>query len=142
MIKPGEIALLIPALTITTCRLPDGVKAYYYPEIDTIVLDDRLTEAEKRCTLMHELVHRRLQDDGDLPDHLDLVQEKRCREATARELIDIFDLADALVWSTAETEQAEHLCVDIETLQDRMRYLNRDEEGYLRLVRARLEGAA
>lgn len=142
MISPGEIALRIPALTITTCRLPDGVKAYYYPEIDTIVLDDRLSEAEKRCTLMHELVHRRMQDDGDLPDHLDVVQEKRCREETARQLIDIFDLADALVWSNDPHEQAEHLFVDLETLADRKHYLNRDEEGYIRLVRARLEGAA
>lgn len=144
MIDPGAIALKIPSLTITTALLPDGVKAYYYPAIDTIVLDERLSNAEKRCALMHELVHRAMQDDCDLPDHLDIAQERRCREHTARMLIDIFDLGDALSWSEDLHEQAEHLVVDVETLTDRLdpRALTEDEAGYLRLVRARNEGAA
>lgn len=144
MIDPGALALRIPSLTITTALLPDGVNAYYYPEIDTIVLDERLSNAAKRCALMHELVHRAMQDDGDLPEHLDLVQERRCRAATARALIDIFDLGDALAWSDDRAEIAEHLVVDVETLDDRLdhRNLTRDETGYLRLVRARVEGAA
>jgi Zn-dependent peptidase ImmA (M78 family) len=144
LIDPGALALRLPSLTITTALLPDGVKAYYYPEIDTIVLDERLSNAEKRCALMHELVHRAMQDDGDLPEHLDLVQERRCRAVTARSLIDIFDLGDALQWSDDPHELAEHLVVDIETLNDRLdsRNLTADEAGYLRLVRGRREGAA
>lgn len=144
MISPGDIALRMETLTITTQLLPDGVKAYYYPEIDCIVLDERLTDAEKRCSLMHELVHRAMQDEGDLPEHFDGKQEWRCRAATARELIDIFDLGDAYQWSDDLHEIAEHLDVDIDTLNDRLnpRNLNPDEAGYLRLVRARREGAA
>jgi Zn-dependent peptidase ImmA (M78 family) len=144
VIDPGALALRIPSLSITTALLPDGVKAYYYPEIDTIVLDERLSNAEKRCALMHELVHRALQDDGDLPDHLDLLQERRCREITARQLIDVFDLGNALQWSDDLHEIAEHLVVDLDTLNDRLdpRNLSGDEAGYLRLVRARREGAA
>lgn len=144
MIDPGALALRIPSLTITTALLPDGVKAYYYPEIDTIVLDERLSNAEKRCALMHELVHRALQDDGDLPAHLDLVQERRCRALTARALVDIFDLGEAMQWSEDLHEIADHLVVDVETVEDRLdpRNLNSDEAGYLRLVRARVEGAA
>jgi Zn-dependent peptidase ImmA (M78 family) len=144
VIDPGALALRIPSLTITTALLPDGVKAYYYPDIDTIVLDEQLSNAEKRCALMHELVHRAVQDDGDLPSHFDLVQERRCRTLTAQALIDIFDLGDALQWSDDLHEIAEHLVVDLDTLNDRLdpRNLTPDEAGYLRLVRARREGAA
>jgi Zn-dependent peptidase ImmA (M78 family) len=142
VIDPGEIALRMPSLTITVSRLPDGVSAYYYPELDTIVLDDRLSEAGKRCTLMHELVHRALQDDGDLPDRYDVQQERRCRHMTARALIDIFDLGEAVQWGEDRHEQAEHLVVDLETLADRYEAMTADEAAYLRLVRARTEGAA
>jgi Zn-dependent peptidase ImmA (M78 family) len=144
VINPGAIALRIPSLTITTARLPDGVKAYYFPEIDTIVLDERLSNAEKRCALMHELVHRAMRDDCGLPDHLDTTQERRCREHTARLLIDIFDLGDVLRWTDSVAEMAEHLVVDEEIVTDRLdpRCLTDDEAAYLRLVRARNEGAA
>jgi hypothetical protein len=144
VINPGAIALRMHGLTITTALLPDGVKAYYYPEIDTIVLDARLSEAEKRCALMHELVHRALRDEDGLPEHFDRMQERRCREITARLLIDIFDLGDALCWSDDPHEIADHLVVDTSTLDDRLdpQSLTLDEAGYLRLVRARAEGAA
>jgi hypothetical protein len=144
VINPGDLALRIPSLTITTALLPDGVKAYYYPEIDTIVLDEQLSNAGKRCALMHELVHRALQDEGDLPEHLDLLQERRCRAITAGALIDILDLGDALQWSDDGHEIADHLVVDLDTLNDRLdpRNLTDDEAGYLRLVRSRREGAA
>lgn len=142
MIDPGALALLIPSLTICTERLPDGMRACYYPAIDTVVLDDRLTAAEKRCSLMHELVHRALEDDPDLPDHLDALQERRCRAETARLLIDVFDLGDAMQWSTDPHEISDHLVVDLETLQDRLDHLTPDEGAYLRLVRERTEGAA
>lgn len=140
MIDPGELALRIPSLTITTALLPDGVKAYYYPEIDTIVLDERLSEAEKRCAVMHELVHRQLEH--DLPEGFDKWQEKRCREITARALINIYDYGDAVMWSDDPVEQAEHLVVDPDTLEDRKNALTADEDGYLRALRARAEGAA
>lgn len=140
MIDPGALALQIPSLTITTALLPDGVDAYYYPEIDTVVLDQRLTEAGKRCALMHELVHRQLAD--DLPTGFDRWQEKRCRDITARALINIVDLGDAVMWSVEVEEQAEHLHVNTDTLLDRLRYLTPDEEGYLRALRARADGAA
>lgn len=140
MIDPGSIALRIPSLTITTALLPDGVKAYYYPEIDTIVLDERLSMAEKRVAVMHELVHRQMQD--DLPHGFDRWQEKRCRDITARALINIYDYGDAVMWSDDPHEQAEHLVVDPETLEDRKAGLTPDEDGYLRALRARAEGAA
>lgn len=144
MIDPGRIALAMETLTITTALLPDGELAYYYPDIDTIVLDERLSQAQKRCTLMHELVHRMLQDDGDLPAEYDARQERRCRAMTARLLIDIFELGEALQWSDDPHELADHLVADVETVTDRLdpRNLTDDEAGYLRLVRARNEGAA
>lgn len=144
MIDPGAIALRLHSLTITTAQLPDGVKAFYYPEIDTIVLDRRLSQAAKRSTVMHELVHRALRDEGDLPEQYDARQERRCRDITARLLIDIFDLGEALQWSELPCEIAEHLVVDEETVDDRLDplLLTGDEAAYLRLVRARVEGAA
>lgn len=141
MIDPGALALQIPSLTITTALLPDGVKAYYYPEIDTVVLDERLTEAEKRCALMHELIHRQLEHD-EAHGRLDRLQEKRCRAITAAALISILDLGDAVRWSEHLDEQAEHLHVDVDTLTDRLDNLSIDEQGYLRALRARADGAA
>lgn len=140
MIDPGALALRLPSLTITTALLPDGVNAYYYPDLDTIVLDERLTEAGKRCALMHELIHRQLED--DMPAGMDRWQEKRCRAITAATLINIIDLGDAVRWSEDIDEQADHLHVDRDTLLDRLTNLTVDEAGYLRAVRARAEGVA
>ena len=131
MLDPYKLAAAAPHMTITTHRLDDGTKGLWFPDHDTIVLDDRLTQAERRCTLMHELVHRARRDDPCLPPHLAEKQERACRERTARLLIRLDDLIDALLWDQQPRALADALWVDEETLQDRLSTLRPDEQDYI-----------
>lgn len=122
-----------PNVKLRIQRLPDGEMGRWIPGASTIVIDDRLTQAERRCTVMHELVHRLHEDLPDLPEHLLKQQERACEMRTAQFLIDLDDLLDALLWcySEHEDELADHLWVDVSTLQDRIRYLTTAEKTYL-----------
>lgn len=82
-----------------------------------------LTQAERRCTLTHELVHR---ERGPVPvDPLDATREERIvDEIAARRLITFDALTDGLRWSRQPRELAEHLWVDEPTLQTRMNTLD------------------
>lgn len=81
-------------------ELPAGA-GWWLPDVLGIVLDRRLTQVERRCTLAHELRHV---DNGDEqiahigPDGPRLArrQETRADRQAARLLIDLRALADAL----------------------------------------------
>lgn len=120
-----------PIVRLEVGRLPDDEMGRWIPELDMIVLDDRLTQVERRCTLAHEMLHRYNDDSPDLPEHLLLLQERQCRERTARLLIRLQDLADALLWSAQDNELAEVLWVDVPTLRDRLDTLHEDEKAYI-----------
>lgn len=70
-----------PELTVGSELLDDGLCGVYDRESDVILIDRRMTYTRKRCTLVHELVHRAHGDD----DH---TREHRCRMQTAGLLID------------------------------------------------------
>ena len=78
-----------------------------------------LTQAERRCTLTHELVHV---ERGVLPLRgLAAVREERVvDEISARRLITLAALVDGLRWTRELRELADHLWVDEPTLQTRM----------------------
>lgn len=78
-----------------------------------------LTQAERRCTLTHELVHR---ERGPAPaDCAAAAREERIvDEITARRLISVPALVDGLRWTRQPRELAEHLWVDEPTLRTRM----------------------
>lgn len=82
-----------------------------------------LTQAERRCTLTHELVHR---ERGPVPrDPAGAAREERVvDEIAARRLITLPALTDGLRWSRHPRELAEHLWVDEPTLQTRMATLD------------------
>lgn len=61
----------------------------------TITLHPLLTQAERRSTLAHELVHL---ERGPAPPHLTAREELLVEEIAARRLVDLDDLADAIVW--------------------------------------------
>jgi Zn-dependent peptidase ImmA (M78 family) len=130
---PYEWLARSPAATLEISRLPDDEMGCWIPEQDTIILDDRLSQTERRCTLVHELVHRLHQDDPDLPPELAHFQEEACKAQAARLLIPMPALLDALLWSWAqrEAEMADHLWVDVDTLRDRMKHLTNDERKFL-----------
>ncbi len=98
---------------------------------DGIEIDGTSNQAERRCTLTHEIVHL---ERGPVPDdpHLALKEERIVECITARRLITIEKLVDALVWSRrVDHETAEELWVDLPTLQHRIRDLTEGERRYI-----------
>jgi hypothetical protein len=123
--------------------LPEHEMGRWIPGANAIVLDRGLSQAERRCTLVHELVHRMHGDDPDLPPDLLAAQERECEKRTAKLLIPLAKLLDALLWCHEEHEEelAEILWVDVPTLRDRIRHLTEKERGFMlrRLAQSRNE---
>lgn len=91
-----------------------------------IWLDNRLTQAEKRSTLAHELGHL---ERGSLCDSTgDAIEERSVEEWAARQLIDARALARALRWSCRIDDIAEELWVDEHLVRARLRGLTDDEQ--------------
>ncbi|PZQ46418.1 MAG: hypothetical protein DI570_26980 [Phenylobacterium zucineum] len=97
----------------------------------TVTLDSRMLQAERRCTLAHEVEHIRL---GPAPADAVLAarEEAAIDRAVARKLIGIGELADALAWTSSPAEAAQELWVDEDTLAARLRHLHPAEVHYLR----------
>lgn len=88
-----------------------------------IWLSRALTQAERRCTLTHELVHR---ERGPVPgDPAGAEREERIvDEIASRRLITPTALIDGLRWTRNPAELANHLWVDEPTLKTRMATLD------------------
>lgn len=108
--------------------LPDAL-GYWDPASRTIVLDRNQTQAERRCTLAHELEHLERGDEN--VEHVSPVlaarQEIAACTRAARRLIPLDDLIEALLWSQDEQELAEELNVDEDTIRVRLLTLSEAE---------------
>ena len=82
----------------------------------TIWLHRGLTQAERRCTLTHELLH------VEMPD----ADENAVERETARRLITLNQLVDAFCWlrHASTPDLADHLWVDQQTAWVRMKHLD------------------
>lgn len=116
---------------IAWAHLPGDVVGLTHHDARVIVLDRRLTQAERRSTLAHELEHVRR---GPVPADPVLAarEEEAVNRAAARQLIDIVWLGEALAWTTSLDEVADELWVDRPTLEARLRSLHPSEIHYLR----------
>lgn len=110
----------------------DGALGWYYVERDEIVLDDRQTQAERRSTLAHELVHAERRDEPCGSLVLDARQESVVSQLAARRLIPIRALGEALAWSDCIDEIADELWVDRFTVRVRLEHLHPAERAYLK----------
>ena len=124
-----------PDVTMAVTRLPAG-RAWWLPEDRAIVLDDRLTQAERRSALAHELEHLAAGDthcDPTVPGagRIGRRRETAADRSAAVRLITLDELADALVWSLDYVEVAEHLHVDQRTVRARIRGLSADDKQYI-----------
>ncbi len=118
-------------ITLIRAHLPAGERGRLYPDHDAIVLDKRLSQAEARCTLTHELVHLR-RGDGECSDPVASgKQERRCEDEAARLLIPLDRLAAALLWGREPEEIADELWVDLDTLKARVASLTQEEKDYI-----------
>jgi hypothetical protein len=132
---PWAVAQGMPELTVAVTRLPAG-HAWWLPDVNGIALDDRLTQAERRAALAHELEHAVAGDTcllGQGPDseRLHRRRERRTDERAARRLIDLDQLADALAWCLGVDELADQLHVDERTVRARIRCLTEAEKTYI-----------
>lgn len=110
----------------------DGALGWFYVDTDEIVLDARQTQAERRSTLTHELVHAERRDGPCGSVVLDARQERTVSQVAARRLIPLRALGEALRWSRDPDEVAEELWVDVDTLRVRMAHLHPAERAYLK----------
>lgn len=103
----------------------------YDPDTGVIWLSVGLTQAERRSTLAHELIHAERGDEPCCSDWHDGKQERHVDELAARQLIRLDRLADALRWSVDEHELAEELWVDAATVRTRLDRLLPGEKDYI-----------
>jgi IrrE N-terminal-like domain len=111
----------------------DGALGWFYVDRDEIVMDSRQTQAQRRSTLAHELVHAERGDEPCGSPVLDLRQEDVVSKAAARRLIpDIRALGEVLAWAYDVHEAADELWVDPWTVRVRLDHLHPSERAYLR----------
>lgn len=120
-------------LRIVFRKLPgDLMGVYFHGPSRVIALDSRLTQAERRCTLAHELVHLERGDDGRCAsDWHESKQEALVHQIAARRLISAPDLAMALLLHEHVADQADELWVDELTLRARLAGLSTAERDEL-----------
>ncbi|MFC2623676.1 MAG: ImmA/IrrE family metallo-endopeptidase [Propionibacterium acidifaciens] len=104
---------------VEQAALPSGQSGRVDWARRVVTVDCRLSAAQRRCTLAHELVHV---ERGPVPaDPWLAAREEAAVEAeAARRLIGIDALADALAWSSQPAEIADELGVDVQTLMVRV----------------------
>lgn len=120
-----------PDVVVRTCPLPGDLLGLWDEATRTVWLHDDLTSAERRSTLVHELVHA---ERGDVPcgdDALDARQEARVEREAARRLLPIDVLADVVTWAVDPHEAAAELDVDVDVLTARLSSLTRAEQELL-----------
>lgn len=103
----------------------------------TISLRRGLTQVERRCTLTHELRH--VVRGPFYSNYIDR-EERVVEQESARLLIDIRALGEALAWAHCLDEAADELWVDRPTLEARLRHLHPSERAYLTRRLSGLEG--
>lgn len=95
-----------------------------------ISLRTDLTWAERRCTVLHEVLHAERGPvlEGVLAEREELV----VRRMTCRLLLpDVKPIGEALAWALSPEECADELMVDVGVLRDRLRWLHPAERHYL-----------
>ena len=129
------------ALPHITLRWAVGEERGSFDGHRTITLHPLLTQAERRSTLAHELVHF---ERGPTLPHLTAREEALVEEIASRRLVDLDDLADAIVWHDghAHDDMADDLWVDRAMLLARIRSLDPEERAYIEAIVARREGSA
>jgi Zn-dependent peptidase ImmA (M78 family) len=114
----------LPDVVVGVVRLPRG-RGWWMRGQRVILLDDRLTQAERRAVCAHEVEHALSDDDGCTCGPK---AERRVRLLAARKLIPLDALVEALRWSRDESELADELWVDVDTVRTRLAGLTPAEQ--------------
>lgn len=93
-----------------------------------IILDITLSDRLARCVLSHEVIHA---ERGPSPRWAMAREEEIVSRESARRLIPLEQLGEALAWTLCADEAAEELWIDRPTLLARLRSLTPAERAYL-----------
>ena len=107
--------------------LPGGALGITRWSDRTIWLMPNLTQVQRRCVLEHERQHILRGPAGQGDD-----EERAVEISTARALITLDDLVDAVRWSTHLREVADHCWVTLDVLSCRVRHMHPAERAVLR----------
>lgn len=89
-----------------------------------------MTQAERRSTICHEVVHL---ERGPAPKGYGRQDELAVSKEAARRLIpNVRALGEALAWACCPEEAADELWVDVGTLRTRLNHLHPAERAYLK----------
>jgi hypothetical protein len=119
--------------------MPEGVLAETDFATHRIDMTDGMLQRERRSVLTHELVHL---ERGPCLSFHESREERAVDAETARRLITCEALADALLWSSNETELAEELWVSDDLVRVRLDTLTPGEKSWIEAEIARKEESA
>lgn len=105
-----------PTITLVVADLPGDLLGFCDHETRTIWLRKGMRQRQRNAVLQHERLHL---ERGLVFLHWEAEEERAVEEATARALIAIGDLCDALLWTRDTHELAEELRVPVSLLQVR-----------------------
>ena len=106
-------------------QLPEGICGEINWPTHTITIDPRLSQAQRRCTLAHELEHV-VRGPGGGPR-----EEREVEGIAARRLVELDALVDAVRWSPWPDEVADELWIDRAMLDARLSGLAQWEMTYI-----------
>lgn len=120
--SPWKALADMPEIGVEFANLSDDELGWWDPDRQTITLAAGQTQAERRCTLAHELEHvkRGDEDVSRVSPVLAARQEIAACVRAARRLIPLGALIAALLWSQDERELADELHVDADTMRIRL----------------------
>lgn len=117
----GQMRLLAAQLGVSVASsedMDDDTAGIYCETTQSILLDRRMTDRQKRCTLAHELVHWEHGDQA-CTTSLDIKAERRTRRETAMRLIRPIEYASAEALSEGNPSViAEELEITRQVLDD------------------------
>lgn len=126
----------MPDWDVVFSPLPPGLIGATDTTARRIHLDSRMLQAQRRCTLDHELVHAEAGDLGCQGPK----REAWIAQASARRLITLERLLDAVRWALSVEELADELFVDVDTLRCRLEHLHPSEVAAVRRAIADRDG--
>lgn len=131
--SPWEALADLPHIELRREIIGHGRLGEYVHHLGLIRLDPRMPRRQARSVLCHELVHVRFEDVPTACGFMNLRQEVRADTNAARLLIDIDDLAEALVLHDHHLSAAAvELRVSDKMVQVRLEHLHPSERHYLR----------
>ena len=122
----GDLLRYTDTLDVTVCsrQLPLGLSGFYDESIQTIVIDCVNSYCQKRCTLVHELIHWQHADNTRTGVYGTRV-EHRTRRETALKLVDPLEYRTAEAMYEGDAYQiACELDVTLQVIQDYQRLLD------------------